>query len=199
MAVSTSNVMQRYEYNPPPSRASSNLLPLRPRRSHVPHDAAFGESSDTGGEFHISAAGENGVFSRVRTGLKAEAGGRPLGNDGLQTFGGVRALARYVKIEAAPAEGGRIDINEASPIILMENTDRRSTLLGGRYMCGENKCIYCVMNGGTTSTNVLVYSGTNITVKSHQYRFYEALRLALMSSIYHPQTFTSTKMRVHPR
>ena len=43
-----------------------------------------------------------------------EAGGRPVGSDGLQTFGGVRALTRYVKIEATPSIGGTIGIAEAS-------------------------------------------------------------------------------------
>lgn len=59
------------------------------------------------------AAGESGVYSTVLAGIGA--GGRPLGADGLQTFGGVRALARYVKIEAVPASGGgSIVVNEAS-------------------------------------------------------------------------------------
>lgn len=40
--------------------------------------------------------------------------GRPVGSDGLQTFGGVRALARYVKVVAMPAVGGRVVINEVS-------------------------------------------------------------------------------------
>lgn len=57
------------------------------------------------------AAGESGVFSTVREGI--EAGGRPVGSDGLQTFGGVRALARYVQIEVLPASGGPVVINEA--------------------------------------------------------------------------------------
>lgn len=48
----------------------------------------------------------------MRTGL--EAGVRPSASDGLATFGGVRALARYVKIEAVPASGGTIVINEVS-------------------------------------------------------------------------------------
>ena len=45
-----------------------------------------------------------------------EAGGRPLGADGLQTFGGMRALARYVKIEVVPANEGSVVINEASVV-----------------------------------------------------------------------------------
>lgn len=58
------------------------------------------------------AADESGVFSSVKSGI--EAGGRPLGSDGLQTFGGIRSLARYVKIVAVPSSGGKIGINEAS-------------------------------------------------------------------------------------
>ena len=61
------------------------------------------------------AAGESGIYSPVRSGV--EAGGRPLGADGLQTFGGVRALARYVKVEAVPSSGGSIVINEASVVV----------------------------------------------------------------------------------
>lgn len=57
-------------------------------------------------------AGEPSIFSTVRTGIGA--GGRPVGSDGFQTFGGVRALARYVKIEVRPPIGGNIVINEAS-------------------------------------------------------------------------------------
>lgn len=75
-------------------------------------NSAFGEATDDGGEFNVMAAGESGVFSSVRTGLGA--GGRPSSSDGLATFGGVRALARYVKIEAVPASGGQIVINEVS-------------------------------------------------------------------------------------
>ena len=52
------------------------------------------------------------MFYSVRTGI--EAGGRPVSNDGLETFGGVRALARYVKIEVTPSIGGTIGIAEAS-------------------------------------------------------------------------------------
>lgn len=75
---------------------------------------AFSDSTDSGGEFNIMVAGEFGSFSPVRTGL--EAGGRPLSSDGLATFGGVRALARYVKIEAVPASGGTITINEVRAV-----------------------------------------------------------------------------------
>lgn len=71
---------------------------------------AFSEASDAGGQLNFMAAGESGVYSMVRSGI--EAGGRPVGADGLQTFGGVRALARYVKIQAVPASGGSIVINE---------------------------------------------------------------------------------------
>ena len=60
----------------------------------------------------MMAAGSSGVYSTVREGIVA--GGRPVGSDGLQTFGGVRALARYVKIEVVPSSGESIIINEAS-------------------------------------------------------------------------------------
>ena len=72
--------------------------------------AAFSESSDAGGELRVMTAGESGVFSSVRTGI--EAGGRPVGSDGFQTFGGIRAVARYVKIEVVPPSGGSVVINE---------------------------------------------------------------------------------------
>ncbi|CAM9220801.1 unnamed protein product [Pylaiella littoralis] len=73
---------------------------------------AFSEDTDAGGELNLMAADESGVFSSVKSGI--EAGGRPLGSDGLQTFGGIRSLARYVKIVAVPSSGGKIGINEAS-------------------------------------------------------------------------------------
>ena len=73
---------------------------------------AFSESTSSGGTFNVLAAGESGVFSTVREGV--EAGGRLVESDGLQTFGGVRALARYVQIEVVPASGGVVVINEAS-------------------------------------------------------------------------------------
>ncbi|CAN0010264.1 unnamed protein product, partial [Ectocarpus fasciculatus] len=75
---------------------------------------AFSEETDAiGGEFSVTAAGESGVFSAVRTGLEADPAGRPLGADGLQTFGSVRAMARYVKIAVTvPASGGSIAISE---------------------------------------------------------------------------------------
>ncbi|CAN0223077.1 unnamed protein product, partial [Pylaiella littoralis] len=73
---------------------------------------AFSEDTDVGGEFDVMAAGDSGVFSSVKSGI--EAGGRPLGSHGLQTFGGMRTLARYVKIVAMPSSGGKIGINEAS-------------------------------------------------------------------------------------
>lgn len=60
------------------------------------------------------AAGEDGELYSVRTSI--EAGGRPTSSDGLQTFGNVRALARYVMIEAVPATGGKIGINEVDNI-----------------------------------------------------------------------------------
>ena len=73
---------------------------------------AFSSGSDAEGRLNIMAAGESGELFSVREGIAADD--RPVGSDGLQTFGGVRALARYVKIEAVPATGGTIGINEAS-------------------------------------------------------------------------------------
>eukprot|EP00904_Undaria_pinnatifida_P008258 jgi/Undpi1/4562/HiC_scaffold_18.g07916.m1 len=71
---------------------------------------AFSESSDGGGQLNFMTAGESGIFSTAREGI--EAGGRPIGTDGLQTFGGIRALARYVKIEVVAPTGGSVVINE---------------------------------------------------------------------------------------
>ncbi|CAM9855253.1 unnamed protein product [Ascophyllum nodosum] len=73
---------------------------------------AFSDDSDTGGAFTVYAGGEAGLFDSVRANIGA--GGRPVGSDGLQTFGGVRALARYVKIEVTSSIGGTIGITEAS-------------------------------------------------------------------------------------
>lgn len=68
------------------------------------------EDTDAGGSFNFLAAGESGEFYAVRLGV--EAGGRTPDVNGFQTFGGVRAVARYVKIEAVPASGGAIVISE---------------------------------------------------------------------------------------
>ena len=92
---------------------------------------AFSDDSDTGGAFTVYAGGEAGVFDSVRANIGA--GGRPVGSDGLQTFGGVRALARYVKIEVTSSIGGTIGITEAStrpPTSLFEMT---SGLYAGYY------------------------------------------------------------------
>lgn len=108
-----------------PSSALSLRQPITPLppmafvagSSPSPTDAAvavpaFSTDTDAGGKLNVFAAGESGVFSYVRWGLEA-GGGRPLGSDGLQTFGGVLALARYVKIEAVPSgDVGAIVINE---------------------------------------------------------------------------------------
>lgn len=73
---------------------------------------AFSEDSDPGGQFNVMAAGESGDFFPVRLGI--EAGGRTPNSDGLQTFGGMLAVARYVKIEVVPSSGGSIVINEVN-------------------------------------------------------------------------------------
>lgn len=74
------------------------------------------EDTDAGGSFNFLAAGESGEFYTVRMGV--EAGGRTPDVNGFQTFGGVRAVARYVKIEALPASGGAVVISEASRLVL---------------------------------------------------------------------------------
>lgn len=81
---------------------------------------AFADSTDDGGEINVTAAGEDGVFFSVKTGI--EAGGRPIGGDGLQTFGAVRALARYIKIEVVPASSGAVTISEARKNYRVYNT-----------------------------------------------------------------------------
>ncbi len=57
-----------------------------------------------------SDLGPSPAFFPIKSGL--EAGGRPVGDDGLQTYGGLLALARYVKIQVVPAIGGKIGLNE---------------------------------------------------------------------------------------
>ena len=76
---------------------------------------AFSDTTDSGGEFNILTAGEFDSFSPVRTNLKA--GSRPPSSDGLATFGGVRALARYVKVEVVPPSGGDVTINEVRHVV----------------------------------------------------------------------------------
>ncbi|CAM9500688.1 unnamed protein product [Scytosiphon promiscuus] len=78
--------------------------------------AFSGETDAVGGEVNVMTAGESGVFSPVvrAAAIEADPTGRPLGSDGLQTFGAVRALARYVKIEVVvPTSGsGKVVISE---------------------------------------------------------------------------------------
>ena len=72
---------------------------------------AFVEESYTiGATFNVYTAGVDGVFSSVLSGVSA--GTRDSSLEGLQTFGGVRALARYVKIEGVPGSGGEFSISE---------------------------------------------------------------------------------------
>lgn len=95
------------------------------------------------GEFAVFAAGESGVFSSVRTGI--EAGGRPAGSDGLQTFGGMRAVARYVKIVATPVAGGMISFKEARhTTIIIANTvldlhEERLSTAFSNSLCSPHK------------------------------------------------------------
>eukprot|EP00904_Undaria_pinnatifida_P008254 jgi/Undpi1/4559/HiC_scaffold_18.g07913.m1 len=100
----------------------------------------FSEDTDAEGTLNVMAAGESGEFLAVREGINA--GGRPVGSDGLQTFGGVRALARYVKIEAVPIPGGVIGVNEASvcaALRIHDQIDRHCMQdedLDSRWSCG---------------------------------------------------------------
>ena len=72
---------------------------------------AFVEESYTiGATFNVYTAGVDGVFSSVLSGVSA--GTRDSSLEGLQTFGGVRALARYVKIEGVPGSGGEFSISK---------------------------------------------------------------------------------------
>lgn len=63
-----------------------------------------------GAKFNVYTAGADGVFSSVLSGVTA--GPRDSSLEGLQTFGGVWALARYVKIEGVPGNGGEFAITE---------------------------------------------------------------------------------------
>lgn len=91
------------------------LLPNTPSKLFQ-QTPVISEDTDAGGSFNFLAAGESGEFYAVRLGV--EAGGRTPDADGFQTFGGVCAVARYVKIEAVPASGGAIVISEASRLVL---------------------------------------------------------------------------------
>eukprot|EP00904_Undaria_pinnatifida_P006174 jgi/Undpi1/2687/HiC_scaffold_14.g06065.m1 len=68
------------------------------------------ESSTEGATFNLYTAGANGIFEEVLSGVTA--GQRDASVEGLQTFGGVYQLARYVKIEGVPGSGGEFSISE---------------------------------------------------------------------------------------
>lgn len=72
------------------------------------------ESSTAGATFNVYTSGANGVFSSVLSG--ATAGPRDASLEGLQTFGGMRTLARYVKIEGIPGSGGEFSISEVCAV-----------------------------------------------------------------------------------
>lgn len=72
------------------------------------------ESSTVGAMFNVYTAGADGVFSSVLSG--ETAGPRDASIQGLQTFGGVRKLARYVKIEGVPGSGGEFSISEVCSV-----------------------------------------------------------------------------------
>lgn len=82
------------------------------QRLCAPTSSDFVEDSTTsGGTFNVYAAPENGVYSAVLVGATAGQRADSTGT-GLQTFGGVRALARYIMVEAVPASGGSIAMSE---------------------------------------------------------------------------------------
>lgn len=72
------------------------------------------DSSTAGATFSVYTAGVDGIFSSVLAG--ATAGPRDASLDGLQTFGGIRKLARYVKIEGVPGSGGDFSISEVCSV-----------------------------------------------------------------------------------
>ena len=70
------------------------------------------ESWTEGATFNVYTAGVDGIFSSALSGVAA--GPRDSSIEGLQTFGGVRTLSRYVKIEGIPGSGGQFSISEVS-------------------------------------------------------------------------------------
>ena len=72
---------------------------------------AFGnEASTAGATFNVYTAGTDGIFTSVLPGVTA--GPRDPSLESFQTFGAVRKLARYVKIEGVPGSGGEFSISE---------------------------------------------------------------------------------------
>lgn len=72
---------------------------------------AFNEEASTAGAtFNVYTAGVDKKFSSVLSGVTA--GLRDSSLQGLQTFGGVRTLARFVMIEGIPGSGGNFSISE---------------------------------------------------------------------------------------
>eukprot|EP00904_Undaria_pinnatifida_P002876 jgi/Undpi1/1258/HiC_scaffold_109.g14172.m1 len=76
------------------------------------------ESWTEGATFNVYTAGVDGIFSSALS--EVAAGPRDSSIEGLQTFGGIRTLSRYVKIEGVPASGGQFSISEVE-IRLNEN------------------------------------------------------------------------------
>lgn len=68
------------------------------------------DSTTAGAKFNVYTAGADGIFSSVLAGVTA--GVRDSSLEGLQTFGALRKLARYVKIEGVPGGGGMFSISE---------------------------------------------------------------------------------------
>ena len=82
-----------------------------------PSPAFVDDSSTAGAKFNVYTAGVDGIFSSVLSG--ATAGPRDASLEGLQTFGGLRELARYVKIEGVPGSGGEFSISEVYSICVV--------------------------------------------------------------------------------
>lgn len=70
-----------------------------------------------GATFNVFSAGADGIFSSLLPGMTA--GVRDSALEGLQTFGGVRTLARYIKIEGVPGSGGEFSISEVGSVAVV--------------------------------------------------------------------------------
>ena len=105
------------------------------------------ESSTEGATFNLYTAGANGIFDEVLSGVTA--GQRDASVEGLQTFGGVYQLARYVKIEGVPGSGGEFSISEVCPeqCLFVIPADNCPLFLELHLDSARGMNIYCVLNG----------------------------------------------------
>ena len=95
--------------------------------------AFVAEASTAGAKFNVYIAGADGIFTSVLSGVTA--GLRDSSLEGLQTFGGVRALARYVKIEGVPGIGGEFSISEVCSVGIVTADEHLSpNILGLRIV-----------------------------------------------------------------